>query len=832
MKLKKLLLLSLSLFPLIGIAQEATLESGDVQMNVNKASDNTYYISYSAYGSMLNGSADANPALFVDTDKEFYVRYTSFSKNGSQLHAVAEFTATPSTIKFVVNDVYTSQGNGMFQLDRKVEVASLGSNPYTNGFYTSFGLQIPDNVNTSDNDYLIPSVLYKGNFEEGGNIPSTMPQEGDAEICYREDRITLPMVMSRRKTDGLTTVLIHAESECNTTLNDCRGVKIDAGYQFGGVGVVKRKDKQVSTIVTYPGNDSRSDGMGERRHPLEEGFAEHEYTVVYQISKTDSYADAVDAAWTMAFDRYNPPIYQEDLNSAYSELIETVNHYYMAPGGDVKGPGFPWGVNLRDFSLNRDTYELGFVGAQPVAGYALFRAGLEEENDEYRDRGEQVLTFWATRSLSQLGLPKSRFAALAGTWDDWAYTSIRQGCNGMAGLLNAYCYAKKNGINRPAWINACCKFGDFLVENQNSDGSFYLEYQPFKIENGRHPAGNLNKRTTTCSLRYLVELYIATGDERYKSTLMKAAEYAYQNVHLPYLYVACVIDNPQTIDSESGQQAINGFLAVYDFTGDKKWLEAAEQAAVYTASWTFMYDIPVETDQTAETDWPRERSIVGQHIIAVGHSAADLGFAWSSFVYYRLYLLTGKEKYLHIARIAAHDSKQSMNLGQSLYPGQPGGLQQEAFTARVSSNPRRTKSVMEALTWNFAAHLDPMLRFKDAFGTCDLEEVEKMPKEEVERLNSRYAKYQSSDYGQDASVDTVAIEEADISVEGRTIGISGMPLCGLQLYDTSGSSVFSERLDSPETTYTKDLIGMSSGCYLLVLNGLFGIRQVRKIILK
>ena len=90
-----------------------------------------------------------------------------------------------------------------------------------------------------------------------------------------------------------------------------------------------------------------------------------------------------------------------------------------------------------------------------------------------------------------------------------------------------------------------------------------------------------------------------------------------------------------------------------------------------------------------------------------------------------------------------------MNLGQKLYPGQPEGLQQEAFQVRVTNGAgRRMNSIMEALTWNFAAHIDPMIRFKDAFGSYDLEEVEKMPQSEKERLNDRYSLYQSSDYGQ------------------------------------------------------------------------------------
>lgn len=794
--------------------QQPAMVSGDVTLTVNQTEDGSFYLSYQAYGETLNGTPDTNPAIFIDTNKEFYFKYTHVTSDGQTLVAQAEVTASPSSVVFAITDTYYSKGNGEFELQRNISVKELGDKPYTAGFYSSFGLQT-STENILDNEYFIPTVMYRGNFLPEGNIPSGLPQSDDTDFFYREDRITLPVVMSRRKSDGLTTTVIHKDSKCTTVLNDCRGVIVDENYQFGGVGFAKRRDGKVTTLVTFPGNDTRRDGMGERRHPIDTRFDRHAYTVYYKISKTDSYAQAVDTAWNLSFALYNPQIYEEQLPQAYTGIMETVNHYYMEPPGEVKAPGFPWSVNLTDFSLIKDTYELGFVGAQPVAGYALFREGVETENEEYKKRGNQVLNFWALKSLSDLGLPKSRFAALNGTWDSWAYTSIRQACNGMAGLLNAWCFAQRNGINRPAWISACQQFGDFLVENQNEDGSFYLEYQPFQVVNGKHPAGNQNKFTTTCSLRYLVELYIATGDERYRETALRAAEYCYENIHKKYIYAACVIDNPQTIDSESGQQALNGFLAVYDLTKEAKWLEAAEQAAIYTASWTYMYEVPVEIDQTAETDWPKDRSIVGQHLIAIGHSAADLGFAWSSFVYYRLYLLTGKEVYLHIARVSAHNTKQSMNLRGELYSGQPEGLQQEAFTVRTSNNPRRTNSVMQALTWNFAAHLDPMIRFKDAFGTCDLEAVEKMPKSEVLEMNERYSHYQSSDYGQELSVLDLH-GKADVRTEDSMLVVKNVTLEKVELVDLSGI-VYPLQSCCSAGEYTCDLSQMKRGIYILNL---------------
>ncbi|WP_303208060.1 hypothetical protein [Bacteroides oleiciplenus] len=820
-------------------SQEVSLASGDVTLNVTRQKDNTYNVTFSAYGKEFNAGTDMNPALMIDVKMNtFYPTYTSYTKADGKVELTAKLVAAPRTTVFEINDAYTAKGNGEFELKRNVKVVELGANSYDEGFSSSFGLQFAPKDVLANSEYFIPAVWYKGNFEKEGNIPSGIPVATDLNFLYREDRIPLPVVMMREKASGLTFTLVHKDSKCETVLNDSRGVVTDEEYQFGGVGVVNwKKSDTFAAVVTYPGSDLRTGGLGRRMHPITKGFDKHAYNVYFKIDKTSDYVTAVNEAWELAFNLYNPKIYDVNLTSAYQGLIETVNHYYLdsSVDKDVKGPGFPWSVKLTDFSLNKNTYEIGFVGSQPVAGYALFRAGVETGNEEYKVRGTNVLNLWASESLSELGLPKTRYAALWGTWDDWALTSMRQACNGMVGLLNAWCYAKRNGIDIPSWLAASKKFGDFLVTNQNADGSYYLEYNPFKVVNGRHPAGNQNKFLTICAVRYLVELYIATNDERYKTAALKAAEFSYANIHEKYLYVACVVDNPQTIDSESGQQAINGFLAIYDLTKDPKWLAAAEQAATYTESWSYMFEVPVEKDQTAKTDWPKDRSIVGQHIIAIGHSATDLGFAWSSFVYYRLYLLTGKEHYLHVARISAHNTKQSMNLGQELYPGQPEGLQQEAFQVRVTGGAgRRMNSIMEALTWNFAAHLDPMIRFKDAFGTYDLEEVEAMPKSKVQELNNRYSLYQSSDYGQDPETGIGTIDKNSFSayISGDQLFLINKgkeEISKVELTDLAGRRLWAEDIKVTDEQYTFPMYGAVSGFYLLNVHSVSGEQKVFKV---
>lgn len=49
--------------------------------------------------------------------------------------------------------------------------------------------------------------------------------------------------------------------------------------------------------------------------------------------------------------------------------------------------------------------------------------------------------------------------------------------------------------------------------------------------------------------------------------------------------------------------------------------------------------------------WDSKKTTVGITIISTGHSGADCGLSYNSFEYLRLYVLTGDEYFLHIARL-------------------------------------------------------------------------------------------------------------------------------------------------------------------------------------
>ena len=324
-------LLSGLLYSSFIFSQKASLASGDVTLNVNRQKDDTYNVTFSAYGREFNSDTNLNPVLMIDvTMNTFYPTYTSYTEADGRIELKATLLTTPRTTVFEINDVYIANGNGEFELRRNVKVVELGDNPYDEGFSSSFGLQFAPEDVLENSEYFIPAVWYKGNFEKDGNIPPGIPVATDLNFLYREDRIPLPVVMMREKDTGLTFTLVHKDSKCETVMNDSRGVVTDAAYQFGGVGVVNwKKSNTFAAVVTYPGSDLRTGGLGRRMHPITKGFDKHAYNVYFKIGRTSNYATAVNEAWELAFDLYNPRIYNVDLTSAYQGLIETVNHYYL-----------------------------------------------------------------------------------------------------------------------------------------------------------------------------------------------------------------------------------------------------------------------------------------------------------------------------------------------------------------------------------------------------------------------------------------------------------------------------------------------------------------------
>ena len=217
-----------------------------------------------------------------------------------------------------------------------------------------------------------------------------------------------------------------------------------------------------------------------------------------------------------------------------------------------------------------------------------------------------------------------------------------------------------------------------------------------------------------------------------------AGDFCYEQIHSEYRYVGSVIDNPYVMDRESGQKALEAFLCIYDLTGEKKWLEAAVQAAYYTVTFMYAWDVK-QPDGNNRMGWDDSRNTSGITIISTGHSGADAGLSYNSFEYFRLYILTGDEYFLKIARILEKNTKQTMDFDGKLGYALP-GLQTEAL--RVVTHWGDNVNVW--LPWLTAAAIDSYYRMEDAFGMVEIEDAVNLGREALQNLDNAYAKTQGT----------------------------------------------------------------------------------------
>ena len=223
-------------------------------------------------------------------------------------------------------------------------------------------------------------------------------------------------------------------------------------------------------------------------------------------------------------------------------------------------------------------------------------------------------------------------------------------------------------------------------------------------------------------------------EKKYLATAQRTAEYGYSNIHEAFAYIGGTPDNPNVIDKEAGLIALDAFLAIYDVSGDKRWLDAAVRAADFAETWMYGWAVPIPEGGPA-TSFPRGRQSIGLSIIATGHSGADLFMAGAPFLYYRLYVYTGDAHYADVARLALYNTRRFVDVNGSMGYAHPG-----LCTEALSLAPPRGQGVNAWLPWLTVSMIEPLARLEETFGSMDIRIPDPAELEKLRAHNKLFAR--------------------------------------------------------------------------------------------
>jgi hypothetical protein len=625
-----------------------------------------------------------------------YLSIAGSAANGS--------VVSPNGSVFMFRDTITNVSNG-FSVSRSVTVAAAGTGDYA--FATQFSLQAPAALSSAQRKLFIPGVSY-----ENVTALPTGALAGDpnaAHILIREDRLPLPFVAVVYPTAvGGVALLTHLDVDGSTLPDEDFTARIvDARLQFGSIGIFNDAPggAALSIAFQYPGSEGdrtyvydASAGWANRSHPIAVGFSEHAYKVQFTwqgtAGATGSFAANAKRAWRDVYTLFAPQtVPAPTADQLFRDGVDLLASLSIAYDGV---PSVPFEASLPSGSVVDTSSQMGFVGrALPCAAILLYDAVVIAPNATRREQAEAIVDVWATQSITPCGVPRTWYNIVAGAvqWrtEPAAYHgALRIMSDGMLGLLRAWTV-----IPHSAWLAAAVAFGDFLVGAQAADGSVAAAWSTSCA-----PLDD-DTRMTAFAVPFLVSLFNATGDGRYRAAALAAGAFAAALAEGNFVYVGGAVDNSNVPDKESGWLALQAFVALFELTGDSSWLAPADQAAAYTESFVYAWNVPLPCAQQPANVYPCARTTLGASIIATGQSGADNFMSISAATYDKLGLWLNDAHYTHFAAFIRGATTQTVDWDESLGYAQR-GLQNEAFTLSV----RRGAGVYDWLPWLTANQLE------------------------------------------------------------------------------------------------------------------------------
>lgn len=506
------------------------------------------------------------------------------------------------------------------------------------------------------------------------------------------------------------------------------------------------KDPKAGIGFTYPAYEGPysydTKGTVSRYHRITKGYT-HNYKLGIIPTNSDSYNNAMTYSYQQAYNADERYIADINIDTVYEQNMEIFKSEYREYkyNNTVVSAGMPFALTLPHGAADQGvSFAMGFIGQQIPVGFHLYRYGVNNNDNTSKTKGENILNFWANSGVNSTYFPN--------VWWDPANNSVgatarnmpvylRYLVDGMEGFIDAYIFAKRNGIEKENWYNVLTKTASNLVAKQNADGSFYRAYN----SNGTVCLDTSDSRTqgdspynTPIAVRFLAKMYELTGDQKYRTAAIKAADYSYDNLYNGLCkYVGGTPDNPNTVDKEAAVYAMYCFTSAYMLTGDSKYLPAAEHAAISALSWTFAYDFKVpnsKADDVGKNPFT-DGGVIGFSLIATGHGGADNYSAYTYFETYKLYVITGKEFYRNAALLLQNDTKLSSDYDGTL------GYKYRALTPEATTVSDFTfSSVGTWLTWQGVANIEPIVDCEDAFGTNDIYKINGDLNQQLVQLNA------------------------------------------------------------------------------------------------
>ena len=665
----------------------------------------------------------------VNTEK-LQGNYTEYYSAEEGIVALATLTSKNGSV-LKVYDQYNFVEDG-FSVLRTVKVDAVEERA---GYSTFFDIRLSD---CTEAEYFVPSRIYGD---------STVLNSQD-EYLSSTSRLPTPVTMLVDKNTGKTLSINCPNPNIRTKSNDSLTTAgVSSEYLYGSLGISKD-----GVLCAYPCIENGLEANARKYAALN---VNNDVQVSFHIrtGKNEDFNGAMSQALSYAVKDMQEIDYQADLDKIYSTCIEDMSSLVVCRDTAYV---LPFASYVKNGSSIAYVAQSGYIGMQISCGYELLRYGIQTNNEEIYTNGYNMVNMWATTAIPEGSDSGVFYCYNNGKGYGQDAPTLRQLSDGAEGMLDALRLMETNrpNIDVDAWWNLVYGYAEFLVEAQNSDGSWYRAYDydgNLLVEGNKwnivitdNTLADM-KYNTQIPIRFLTRMYEYTEDDRYLQAAKKAGEYVKSNVIAPQNYYAGTLDTLGVADREAGIYAFYAMSALYAATGDQMWLDCAEKASAYALSFTFTHDYVVYNRAASLAGKPLESGCTaGLSPIVVNETGSRGVDGFSGYLYYecfKMYLWTGNEYYLKIALILQNCQKRTMDINGEY------GYYKKSFMCEATGIMTFVFSTAEGgvwLPWITNSNIEPMTNMLETFGSYSIENL--LENHTVEELLNMLTSYGSGGY--------------------------------------------------------------------------------------
>ena len=446
---------------------------------------------------------------------------------------------------------------------------------------------------------LLPGIIYYGNPSgERSEWVAVFKARAGEQAIFEEHRYPMPFACGEWQQGGQWYGAALHTKPCYVPYGNLPD-------QWWSLGVKTEGDSSELMLLSGP---CASNGKKSVIKAIQSGFMPYldayvnvpagaviEKTFYLQVFGVDKKGSGFKKPVKSSLELFKP--FNAELFPTFAEIVEAKLRLSQSRWYESKnGAGFRVS-DLKSYP-DYDLFMLGWSGQSAACGYAL--QVLKPDNSKFMSQVQKSLDTLSAAPFCEDGF-YVRFHTDKNEWSDPAFVSQGQG---MANFAKAVRKARDTKLNSSKWesfLKNACDFHAARILKKNwrskstNEGFFIFP---------------------------LCEAYKLFGEELYQRAAVKAGRvYLKRHLSMDEPYWGGTLD-ARCEDKEGAYAAFQAFLSLYNLTGDKEFLEAAEHALCIILTYVYVWDVDMPAGRLCDhnfksTGWTAV-SAQNQHIDPYG----------------------------------------------------------------------------------------------------------------------------------------------------------------------------------------------------------------------